>query len=109
MKWNHRLMNCPSENGGEDYFTFKEVYYDDQDRPESYSDPFMGGDDIDEVRRLVARLADCIDSPVLHEKEFEGELVEDIQRLSFEGEESLIQDEEDLTEDEIKGKEKMND
>jgi hypothetical protein len=66
-------MNCPSENGGDDYFTFKEVYYDDQDRPDAYSDPFMGGDDIDEVRGLLVRLTKALDRPVLHENDFKGD------------------------------------
>jgi hypothetical protein len=66
-------MNCPSENGGDDYFTFKEVYYDDQDRPDAYSDPFMGGDDIDEMQGLLARLQKALTQPVLHETDFQGD------------------------------------
>ena len=27
--WNHRVMNLPSENGGDDWFTIQEVYYED--------------------------------------------------------------------------------
>ena len=73
MNWNHRLMNCPSENGGDDYFTFKEVYYDDQDRPDAYSNPFMGGDTIDEVQELLMRLHTALQKPVLHEDEFKGD------------------------------------
>ena len=73
MNWNHRLMNCPSENGGDDYFTFKEVYYDDQDRPDAYSDPFMGGDSIDEVQELLMRLHTALQKPVLHENDFKGD------------------------------------
>jgi hypothetical protein len=66
-------MNCPSENGGDDYFTFKEVYYDDQDRPDAYSNPFMGGDDIDEVQELLMRLHTALQKPVLHENDFQGD------------------------------------
>jgi hypothetical protein len=66
-------MNCPSENGGDDYFTFKEVYYDDQDRPDAYSDPFMGGDTIDEVQELLVRLSKALTQPVLHENDFQGD------------------------------------
>ena len=73
MNWNHRLMNCPSENGGDDYFTFKEVYYDDQDRPDAYSNPFMGGDTIDEVQELLMRLHTALQKPVLHENDFQGD------------------------------------
>jgi hypothetical protein len=71
MHWNHRVINCPSENGGdEDFFTFKEVYYDEEDRPESYSDPFMCGDTIEELHELVDRLKTALDRPVLHERDF---------------------------------------
>ena len=71
MNWNHRVINCPSENGGEDYFTFKEVYYDDDQKPYAYGNPFIGGDDIEELQALVNRLNKALEQPVLHEKEFE--------------------------------------
>jgi len=70
MHWNHRVVNCPSENGGEDLLTFKEVYYDDEDRPDSYSEPFMCADDIDGLIELIERLRKAADRPVLHENEF---------------------------------------
>lgn len=73
MYWNHRVVNCPSENGGEDLYTFKEVYYDDQDRPNSYSDVFTCGDDLDGLRELVDRLGKALTLPVLHEDNFGGE------------------------------------
>lgn len=73
MNWNHRLMNCPSDNGGKDLIVFKEVFYDDQDRPDAYSNPFMGGDDIAEVRELLERLQKALTLPVLHEDEFKGD------------------------------------
>ena len=70
MHWNHRVINCPSENGGDDYYTFNEVYYDDEDRPESYCRPFTGSEDIDGLHMLVARLNMALDRPTLHENEF---------------------------------------
>jgi len=73
MNWNHRVVNCPSENGGEDLYTFKEVYYDDQDRPNAYGDPFMCGDDLDGLRELLLRLEKALGRPVLHEDNFGGE------------------------------------
>ena len=72
MNWNHRLINCPSENGGEDYFTFKEVFYGDDGKPEGYTDAFMGGDDIGEVQELLMRLHTAMQQPVLHENDFTG-------------------------------------
>ena len=74
IHWNHRLVNCPSENGGEDYFTFKEVYYDDDsNKPFSYSDPFMGSESIEGMQELVARLSKALEHPVLHENDFTEE------------------------------------
>jgi len=70
MNWNHRVMNCPSINGGEDCFTFKEVYYDDKGNPCAYSDAFMGGDTFEELQELVDRFKTALGNPVLHEKEF---------------------------------------
>ena len=69
MNWNHRVVNCPSENGGDDLYTFKEVYYTD-DKPHSYSEPFMCGDSIDEVQELLMRLHTALQKPVLHENDF---------------------------------------
>ena len=72
MNWNHRVMNCPSENGGEDCFLFKEVYYDDKGVAHSYGNPFMGGDTFEELQELVDRFKTALGNPVLHEKEFEN-------------------------------------
>ena len=69
MDWNHRVVNCPSENGGEDYFTFKEVYYHNNE-PYAYNNPFMGGDNIEELQELLMRLHTALQSPVLHENDF---------------------------------------
>ena len=69
MHWNHRVMNCPSENGGDDYFTFKEVYYEDG-APTSYCDPFIGCDTKEGLQELVARLGRALEEPMLHEDTF---------------------------------------
>lgn len=69
MHWNHRVMNCPSENGGDDYITFKEVFYEDG-VPTSYSDPFIGADTKQGLEELVARLNKALEQPMLHEKNF---------------------------------------
>jgi len=70
MHWNHRVVNCPSENGGDDYFTFREVYYDDEDRPDAYCNPYMGGEAMEELHMLVARLNAALEKPTLHERDF---------------------------------------
>lgn len=69
MTWNHRVVNCPSENGGGDFLTFREVHYDDG-RPVAYGDVFMCGDTQDELKELVKRLERALAEPVLHENEF---------------------------------------
>jgi hypothetical protein len=63
-------MNCPSENGGDDYITFKEVFYDDDGTPTSYSDPFIGADTKQGLEELVARLSKALEQQMLHEQIF---------------------------------------
>ena len=70
MHWNHRVVNCPSENGGDDFFTFKEVYYDDEDRPDAYCSPYMGSEEMQGLRELIARLSAALEKPTLHERDF---------------------------------------
>jgi len=62
-------MNCPSENGGDDYFVFKEVWYI-EGKSEFYTDLFMGGDTPEELRELLDMLTRAMDKPVLHENTF---------------------------------------
>jgi hypothetical protein len=62
-------MNCPSENGGDDYITFKEVHYEDGE-PSSYSNPFIGADNKEGLQELVARLGRALEQPMLHEDMF---------------------------------------
>lgn len=70
MNWNHRVVNCPSENGGDDLYTFKEVFYNDKGKPYAYSGSYMCGDNIDELVELLRRLEKALGEPVLHEKDF---------------------------------------
>ena len=65
MKWNHRVVDLSAENGGEPLFGLREVYYGDDGKPESYCDPFMVGDDLAELRRLVERLEKALAEPVV--------------------------------------------
>lgn len=64
--WNHRVMNCPSENGGDPLLKFVEVYYEDGVIV-GHSDAFFCGDDIEELRELLARLSRALDKPILEE------------------------------------------
>ena len=67
--WNHRVINTPSKNGGEDWYTFQEVGYENG-VPTGYGDACMGGDTVKELTDLVARLQLALTKPVLHEDDF---------------------------------------
>ena len=54
------------------HFLFVEVHYENGE-PVGYTDAFMGGDAVEELRELVDRLTRALDKPVLHESEFGGE------------------------------------
>jgi hypothetical protein len=74
MNWNHRIINCPSENGGDDYFVIKEVFYDEDDKPHSYSDSFMGSDDIEGLRLMMIWFNGALEKPTMHEDDFNSEV-----------------------------------
>ena len=67
--WNHRVMCLPSENGGDDWFTIQEVYYEDG-VVVGYADPCVGGDTLEELKETITRFYGALGQPVLHENEF---------------------------------------
>lgn len=72
MHWNIRVMNCPSENGGEDLLSFKEVYYEDDGRPTSYTEPFICSEDRQGLETILKRMQNALSRPTLHEDQFKG-------------------------------------
>ena len=70
MHWNIRVMNCPSENGGEDLLSFKEVYYDEDGTPSSYSEPFICSEDKEGLETILKRMQTALDRHTLHEDHF---------------------------------------
>jgi len=68
--WNYRFINTPSENDGEDWICLKEVYYDNDGLPVSYSDPCLGSESVDGVLWLIDEWAEAATMPVLHEDNF---------------------------------------
>jgi len=70
MTWNHRMVNCPSENGGDDLLIFKEVFYDENDVPYAYSDTFLCGESREEMVELAEHLLKAAQQEVLHENQF---------------------------------------
>ena len=71
--WNYRFINMPSENDGEDWICLKEVYYDNDGKPVSYSDPCLGSESVDGVLWLIDEWAEAATMPVLHEDDFNKE------------------------------------
>jgi hypothetical protein len=73
--WNHRVMNCPSENGGNDLLVFKEVHYTADGVADSYTDAFFCGESREEMVELATRLLEACSQQVMHENQFnEGEI-----------------------------------
>ena len=72
MFWNHRFVNCPSKNGGEDWYELKEVYYDNLGLPIACTENAVDvcGESMDDVYKLGYRIAQAWDKPILHEKDF---------------------------------------
>jgi hypothetical protein len=73
MTWNHRVLRH-IDAWGDEYYTFAEVFYDDDDKPEGYSTVCMVGDNIDEIRQIANRLLKAADQPVLEATIFESEV-----------------------------------
>jgi hypothetical protein len=73
MTWNHRVLRH-IDAWGDEYYTFAEVFYDDNDKPEGYSTVCMVGDNIEEIRQIANRLLKAADQPVLEATIFESEV-----------------------------------
>jgi len=72
MKWNHRLIDLTNENNGEQLYAIQEVFYDDDGTPTSYGDPFMCGENMDEIHNLIDRLEEAVKQPILKPEDFKG-------------------------------------
>lgn len=78
--WNHRLVNMPSENGGEPWITLRKVHYEDN-KPTGYGKPCCGSETLEGVKqlslwnssRVCAWFAEAASKPVLHEDDFNSE------------------------------------
>ena len=66
--WNHRLVNRPSTNGGEDLFYFAEVHYE-TDGSIGATPPFFESETPEGMALLAERLLQAAKEPVLHEND----------------------------------------
>ena len=70
--WNYRIVNVPSENGGEDLFELKEVSYGDG-KPTGYGRPCVSDETIEGLEEILNWMTRAALRPVLHEDDFKGE------------------------------------
>lgn len=82
MNWNHRVVRV--KDGDETFLMLAEVYYNDDGTPSGYSECFMHGDDMGELRQLVNRLADAVTHPILDAKDMVHKPSADDEELSDE-------------------------
>lgn len=73
MSWNHRIL--ASEHKNEMYYQIYEVYYDDNGKPNSYTEnPItIGGDNIESIKWQLDHISKCLDKPILSIKDFPNE------------------------------------
>ncbi len=70
--WNHRVIRH-TDPWGDVYYTFAEVHYDENDKPEAYTTVCMVGDSVSEMQQLADRLLTATAQPVLEAAIFEQE------------------------------------
>lgn len=75
MNWEFRFVNIPSENGGEDWFELKEVYYNEDNSLMGYADACIGSETTDGVVQLTEWWAHAATKPPLHEDDFKNATV----------------------------------
>ena len=68
MYWNNRIVEF--DDGQDDkYYEICEVYYDDNDKPFTYSDAPISSDTQDGLKQVYERMREALDLPVIKENE----------------------------------------
>ena len=75
MNWEFRFVNIPSENGGEDWFELKEVYYNEDNSLMGYADPCLGTETTEGIPDLAGYFAAAFAAQPLHEDDFKNATV----------------------------------
>ncbi len=66
--WNYRVIK--SKHNDEEWYSVREVYYDDDRKIRGYTDEISpGGTTIDELREVLKMMRSCLVCPVLDEDE----------------------------------------
>jgi len=70
--WNYRIVNVPSENGGEDWYCLKEVSYDlETNKPTGYGAPCLGAENMETFGDVWHMMKDAMKLPPLQENDFD--------------------------------------
>ena len=65
MNWNYRLFDVSDQNGGDPYFTVREVYYGADGEPIGWSKATLGDETVEGCRKQLERMLEDIQQPVL--------------------------------------------
>ncbi len=71
-KWNHRVVDLSSPQ--EPCVALREVYYDEEGKPAAHGEPFVSGDNLEELSAVVHRLTEALGQPILKPEDFIGSL-----------------------------------
>ncbi len=69
-EWEHRFVNMPSANGGEDWIELREIYYNEDGSLIGHANPCLGSESMDGVTLIVGWWVNASKLPPLHEKDF---------------------------------------
>ena len=72
MFWNYRIVNLKSENGGEDWYCIREVYYGDNKELEGHSDIAVGSESLEDLSNVLHMMGEALKLPVLQEGDFDN-------------------------------------
>jgi hypothetical protein len=70
-RWDIRVVDMAEHNGGDPYFMFKTVFYDERtNKPAHQEDLLQGAEDFDGLRKHVESMVKALSEPVLKEEDF---------------------------------------
>jgi len=67
--WNYRIVNCKSDNGGEDWYSLQEVHYEGS-KPRGYGAPCNGVRGHGSLREVWKMINRAMELPPLQEEDF---------------------------------------
>jgi hypothetical protein len=68
--WNYRIVNATIENGGDDWYCLREVYYDDLGKLIGHAAPCLGAEDMDGFKDVWHMVMEALTLPPLQEDDF---------------------------------------